>query len=145
MTVSKNLKIQCNNCYETQRWSISILRDRKLDSILENHGYTEKYHGFAKGKTHWCSDCNDREKKTFYVVSGSGEEYLGTIEAWGIVDARRVAWEQFNCENMPMREPEDAIQKLSENVPKEVLNGIEDLADGDTATLEDLREALDNE
>jgi len=145
MTVSKNLEIRCNNCYETQTWNISVLRDRKLDSILANHGYTEKYHGFAKGKTHWCPDCNDREKKTFYVVGGAGEEYLGTIEAWGIVDAQRVAWDTFDCENMPMREPEDAIRKLRENVPEDVQDSIEDIADDDTATLDDLREAIDNE
>jgi hypothetical protein len=107
MTVNKNLEIRCNNCYETKTWSISILRDRKIDSILENHGYTEKYHGFPKGKTHWCSDCNNREKTIFHVVDGYGEEYLGTIKAWGIVDARRVAWDRFDKECMVSRDKDE--------------------------------------
>jgi len=104
MTVSKNLKITCNNCHESQIWSASILHHRKLESVLKNNGYTKKYHGFSEGKTHWCPNCNDREKDTFYVVGGKGEEYLGEIEAWGIVDARQVAWDTFECENMVKRE-----------------------------------------
>jgi len=100
MTVSKNLKIRCDNCRETKTWSAQVLRHRKLKSVLENHGYTKKYHGHWKSTTHWCPDCNDREKDTFYVVDGRGDEYLGEIKAWGIVHARRVAWDTFECENM---------------------------------------------
>lgn len=107
MTVSKNLEISCNKCHETQTWALSVLRNRKLKSILKNKGFTEKYHGFWEGTSHWCPDCNDREKETFYVVDGRGEEYLGEIEAWGIVDARNVAWDKFECENMAKREKPD--------------------------------------
>jgi len=85
-------------------WSLSVLRGEKMKSILKNQGFTKKYHGYWKSSSHWCPDCNDREKETFYVVDGHGEEYLGPIEAWGIVDARNVAWDTFECENMPKRE-----------------------------------------
>ena len=104
MTVSKNLEITCNSCYETKTWALSALRSSSIDSILENHGYTSKYHGWSEGKTHWCPDCNNRDPNTYYIYDGYDEEYLGEIEAWSIVDARRVAWNEFNCENMVRQE-----------------------------------------
>lgn len=100
MTVSEILEITCNNCHKTETWARSVLRNRKVKSILENRGYTKKYHSWWEGDTHWCPECNDREKNTFHVYDGHGEEYLGSIEAWGIVNARKVAWDTFDCENM---------------------------------------------
>lgn len=114
MTVSKNLEIYCNSCHETETWSIDVLRDRSIELILENHGYTTKYHGWSKGSTHWCPDCNERTKNTYYVIGGRGEEYLGEIKAWGIHDARRVAWDTFDQENMVKREKRDAMERVKQ-------------------------------
>ena len=104
MTVSKNLKITCNECLESQTWNIEVLRHSKLRTVLKNAGFSTESNGFFEGNEHHCADCNDRQRETFHVYDGYGEEYLGPIEAWGIVDARRVAWDTFNCENMVKRE-----------------------------------------
>lgn len=109
MTVSKNLKITCNGCHENQTWDISVLRQRTLKSVLKNAGFTTEAGGVLEGNKHYCPNCNDRERETFYVADGYGEEYLGEVEAWGIVDARREAWAVFNCENMVKREKAEAM------------------------------------
>ena len=106
MTVSKDLKITCNSCYESETWDISILKHQTFKSVLKNAGYTKDYKGFIEGTDHYCGDCNDRERETYHVYDGYGEEYLGPIEAWGIVDARKVAWDEFGVENMVKREKE---------------------------------------
>lgn len=111
MTVSKNLKITCNGCHESLTWAISVLRSRTIESILENEGFYTESNGFLEGNKHYCPGCNDREKETFHVCDGYGEEYLGTIEAWGKVDARKVAWEAFDCENMVSRQREELMSE----------------------------------
>jgi hypothetical protein len=83
------------------------LRDKKLSSILENNGFTKESDSFIQPNKHYCEDCNERTKDTFYVYDGYGEEYLGEVEAWGIVDARYTAWDKFDCENMVKREKEE--------------------------------------
>lgn len=107
MTVSKNLVITCNGCHESETWAISVLRHRTLDSVLENAGYATENNGFVEGTDHYCEDCNDRERETFHVYDGYGEEYLGPVDAWGIVDARQVAWDEFGVENMVKREKQE--------------------------------------
>lgn len=107
MTVSKDLTITCNGCYESKTWSLSVLRDRTLDSVIENAGYEKDHKGLLEGTDHYCPDCNDREKDTFYVYDGTGATYLGPVEAWGIVDARQVAWDEFGVENMVKREKQE--------------------------------------
>lgn len=107
MTVSKNLEITCNDCYETKTWNLSVLRNRSLKSVLKNAGFVTESNGLLQGNNHYCPDCNDREKETFHVEDGHAEEYLGTVEAWGINDARQVAWDEFECENMVHREKEE--------------------------------------
>lgn len=107
MTVNRNLEITCDECRTTKTWALSVLRDQKLKTVLKNAGFTKETNGLMKPTNHYCSDCNDREKETFYVVDGYGEEYLGEVKAWGIVDARRVAWDEFNCENMVARNRDD--------------------------------------
>jgi hypothetical protein len=77
--------------------------------VLKNAGFITESNGLFEGRNHYCSNCNDREKDTFYVIDGYGEEYLGTVEAWGIVDARQVAWDKFECENMIYREKSEAM------------------------------------
>lgn len=104
MTVSRELTVRCNGCYETERWGIDVLRHRKLDSVLKNAGYETESGGLLGANEHYCPDCNDRETDTFHVYDGHGDEYLGPVEAWGIVDARDVAWDTFECENMVKRE-----------------------------------------
>lgn len=108
MTVSRNLEITCDECNETETWSMAVLRDRTIDSILKNAGFATEHGTITEGAKHYCSDCNDREKDTFYVTDGWGEEYLGEIKAWGIVHARQVAWERFECENMVKRNRAEA-------------------------------------
>lgn len=112
MTVSKNLEISCNGCLESQTWDIDVLRDQTLKSVLKNAGFVKESNGFLEGPDHYCPDCNDREKDTFYVIGGRGEEYLGEIKAWGIVDARRVAWDTFDQENMVRREKSEAMDYI---------------------------------
>jgi hypothetical protein len=107
MTVSKNLVITCNSCHDSQTWSMSVLRRHKLKSVIKNAGFVTESGSFIEENDHYCPDCNDREKDTFHVYDGYGEEYLGPIEAWGIVDARRVAWDEFDEENMVKREKMD--------------------------------------
>lgn len=109
MTVNKNLEITCNECYKTKTWDLSVLEHQTLKSVLRNSGFSVDHNGMLQGDSHFCANCNDREKDTFYVVGGHGESYLGEVDAWGIVDARRVAWDTFECENMVKREKEDAI------------------------------------
>lgn len=104
MTVSKNLVVTCNGCHNSKTWAMSVLRDRTLKSVLKNAGYEKDHKGLLEGTDHYCPDCNDREKETFHVYDGCGDTYLGTVEAWGIVHARRVAWDTFECENVVKRE-----------------------------------------
>jgi hypothetical protein len=107
MTVSKDLMITCNGCYESKTWSIDVLRHQTLDSVIKNAGFVKDHKGFVEGTDHYCPDCNDREKKMFHVYGGRGEEYLGPVEAWGIRDARQVAWDEFDQENMVKREKQE--------------------------------------
>jgi len=108
MTVSKDLVITCDGCHESETWAISVLRNRKLESVLKNAGYEKDHKGFIEGTDHYCEDCNDRERETFHVYDGHGDEYLGPVDAWGIVDARQVAWDEFDQENMVKREKVEA-------------------------------------
>ena len=100
MTVNKNLKITCDGCNESKTWALSVLQSRSLNLMLENEGFTKESNGLLEPNYHYCPDCNDREKETFHVIGGYGEEYLGTVEAWGIADARKSAWDKFECEHM---------------------------------------------
>lgn len=95
MTTSRNFVIYCNGCHEEDTWGISVLRHTKERDLIKNAGYTtEAGETFLDGRKHYCPDCNDREKDEFHVYDGYGEEYLGTVEAWGIIHARRVAHDE---------------------------------------------------
>jgi hypothetical protein len=83
--------------------------------VLKNEGFVTKSDSFLDENDHYCPDCNDRTKKTFYVVGGYGEEYLGSIGAWGIVNARQVAWDKFERSNMVYRGKEEAKAKIEES------------------------------
>ena len=108
MTVSRNLEITCDDCHTTETWALTVLESQKLDTVLKNAGFTTETNSVLEPNSHYCSDCNDRDKDTFYVVDGHGEEFLGEIKAWGIVHARRVAWDEFECENMVKQNRGDA-------------------------------------
>lgn len=102
MTLTKEIRLKCDDCGEEKIWTQT--KDLKIDSVIKNAGFSKEWKSVFEGPDYYCPDCNDREKETFYVVDGRGEEYLGDIEAWGIVDARNVAWDTFECENMVKRE-----------------------------------------
>lgn len=104
MTVSKDLIIRCNECRYDETWAMSVLQHRKLKSVIKNAGFTKESESFVSPNKHYCPDCNDREKEVFHVYDGYGEEYLGEVNAWGIVDARQTAWDIFEEENVVKRE-----------------------------------------
>jgi len=106
MTIRQEVVLRCNECGAESIWDQSVLKQRTVSSIVENNGYVRdsKRSTLLSGTKHLCPDCNDRSKETFYVYDGYGDEYLGEIDAWGIVDARQVAWDTFNQENMVKRE-----------------------------------------
>lgn len=104
MTIRQEVVLRCDECGTESMWDQSVLKQRTVKSIVTNSGYEKRSTGFMSSTDHICPDCNDRSKETFYVYDGYGGEYLGEIEAWGIVDARQVAWDTFEQENMVKRE-----------------------------------------
>lgn len=107
MTTERVFVIRCNECREEKTWTANVLRHQTEKSVVRNAGFTVENDGVLRGDKHYCPHCNDREKDTFHVYDGHGDEYLGPIEAWGIVDARRVAWDEFDQENVVKRERVD--------------------------------------
>lgn len=113
MTLEKVFRITCNDCYEDTEWGIRSLRDYKAETLRKNAGYSKvSREGFFKSDKHYCPDCNDREKQTFYIVGGYGDEYLGEVEAWGKVDARTKSSEKFNCEPIECESRKEAMKEI---------------------------------
>lgn len=110
----RTYNLSCDGCTNSKEWDIEALRNIGRESLIHNSGYTsEGSNSVLGGPNHYCPECNDREKETFYVVDGRGEEYLGTVEAWGRSHARRTARDVFD-KRMVMECPttKDAMKAL---------------------------------
>ena len=114
MTTSKIFELTCNGCFETKEWGLEATRRHGEKSLIRNAGYSRETHdNFFKGTDHYCPDCNDRTKTTFHVTDGRGDDvYLGTIQAWGIVHARRAARDKFNREFVMVTETRAEADQL---------------------------------
>lgn len=66
-----------------KKWALTVVKSQKIDTVLKNAGFTTETNSVLEPNSHYCSDCNDRDKDMFYVVDGHGEEFLGEIKAWG--------------------------------------------------------------
>lgn len=95
MTTSRVFRIKCNNCFEERVWDITVLRHTNAKQLIQNAGFTREVDSFQGKTEHFCPECNEREKDTFKILNAEADKKIGTVEAWGIEDARRKGYEEF--------------------------------------------------
>jgi len=95
MTTSRVFRIKCNNCFEEREWDIAVLRHTDAKQLIQNAGFIRESNWLMERTEHFCPDCNEREKDTFKILNAEADEKIGTVEAWGIEDARRKGHEKF--------------------------------------------------